>query len=230
MDGRFIAIEGLDGCGKSTQIELLRSRVQSTQHTAHYLHFPRFECPYYGDLIGRFLRGEFGSVQEVHPYLVALLYAEDRRDAAETISEWLDAGHVVIVDRYVYSNVAFQAAKVTGETAKSALTSWILGLEFKYNRIPRPDLSIFLNMPMSFILRNLAASRQGGARAYLAGKQDIHEGSADLQERVLHEYLLAAERTGDMVRLDCWGPGGDVLSPDEIHSRVWSLMQERCAS
>jgi len=230
MDACFIAIEGLDGCGKSTQIELLRTRFQAIQQTADYLHFPRFECPYYGDLIARFLRGEFGSVQKVHPSLVALLYAEDRRDAAGTISAWLDAGHVVIVDRYAYSNVAFQAAKVVGETAKAALTSWILGLEFEYNRIPRPDLSIFLNMPMSFILRNLAASRKGGGRAYLDGKQDIHEGSADLQERVLHEYLRAADRMGDLVRLDCWGPRGEVLPPDEIHSRVWSLIQERCGS
>jgi dTMP kinase len=228
MRGRFIAVEGLDGCGKSTQIELLRARFQAGHETADYLHFPRFECPYYGDLIAKFLRGEFGSVEMVHPYLVALLYAEDRKDAAGTISAWLDAGHHVIVDRYAYSNVAFQAAKVDGEAAKAALTSWILGLEFEYNRIPRPDLSIFLNVPMSFVLRNLAATRQGQERAYLARKQDIHEGSANLQERVLHEYLRAAEQMGDLVRLDCWGPEGDVLPPDDVHSRIWWLIQERC--
>jgi dTMP kinase len=228
MRGCFIAIEGLDGCGKSTQIELLRTRFQASRQTAEYLHFPRFDCPYYGDLIARFLRGEFGGVETVHPYLVAILYAGDRKDAAGTIAAWLDAGHHVIVDRYAYSNVAFQAAKVSGETAKAALTSWILGLEFDHHRIPRPDLSIFLNVPMPFILRNLAASRHGRERAYLAGKQDIHEGSADLQERVLHEYLRTAEQTRDLVKLDCWGPGGSVLPPDEIHSLIWRLIQARC--
>ena len=108
----FIVLEGLDGAGKSTQIKRLTRFFEERGRECAYLHFPRFNAPVYGELIARFLRGEFGSASEVNPYLVALIYAGDRADAATMIRQWLDAGKVVILDRYVYSNVGYQCAKL----------------------------------------------------------------------------------------------------------------------
>lgn len=88
----FIVLEGLDGAGKSTQIRLLRRLLAERGVESEYVHFPRFDAPVYGELIARFLRGEFGGVGQVDPYLVALLFAGDRADFAPQIRQWLAGG------------------------------------------------------------------------------------------------------------------------------------------
>ncbi|WP_294599704.1 dTMP kinase [uncultured Rikenella sp.] len=219
----FIVIEGLDGAGKSTQVGLMR-RLFEERYRQHveYLHFPRFAAPVYGELIARFLRGELGELDQVDPYLVALLYAGDRQEAASTIRSWLDSGKVVIVDRYVYSNIAYQCAKLpAGSDARSALKQWILDLEYSHNGIPRPDLSLFLDVPFAFTARKLAEQRQGDDRSYLNGKQDIHEASLDLQQRVREVYLDCAAGDPSFRVIDCADPAtGGMLNPDLIFQKI----------
>lgn len=91
----LIVLEGLDGAGKSTQVNKLQQMLASCGIGYEYLHFPRFDAPVYGELIARFLRGELGEVGAVDPYIVALLYAGDRPNAAPMIRNWLDAGKCV---------------------------------------------------------------------------------------------------------------------------------------
>ena len=122
----LIVLEGLDGAGKTTQTELLKERLESRGFRYEYLHFPRFDAPVYGGLIARFLRGELGGIDAVDPYLVALLFAGDRADAAAMIRKWLARGKYVLLDRYVNSNIAYQCAKVEGGEAREMLRRWIL--------------------------------------------------------------------------------------------------------
>ncbi|NSW95727.1 MAG: thymidylate kinase, partial [Bacteroidales bacterium] len=104
---KLIVIEGIDGSGKSTQIGLLHSHFAREGYDCRYLHFPRTDAPYFGELIARFLRGEFGSLKDLDPYLVAMLYAGDRKDASEIIQGWLRENKIVLLDRYTYSNIAY---------------------------------------------------------------------------------------------------------------------------
>jgi len=134
----FIVLEGLDGAGKSTQIRLLRRLLSERGVESEYIHFPRFDAPVYGELIARFLRGGFGGVNEVDPYLVALLFAGDRADAGPQIRRWIAAGKAVVLDRFVYSNVGFQCAKLPAGEERDRLMRWILDLEFVHNGLPRP--------------------------------------------------------------------------------------------
>ena len=95
----LIVIEGLDGAGKSTQVRMFREYLAGVCPTLEYIHFPRYDAPVYGGLIGKFLRGGFGSIESVHPQLVALLFAEDRHGAAPDIRRILRAGGTVLLDR-----------------------------------------------------------------------------------------------------------------------------------
>lgn len=216
----FIVLEGLDGAGKSTQIakltELFRGRGVATE----YVHFPRFDAPVYGDLIARFLRGDLGSVESVNPYLVALLYAGDRADYAATIRGWLAEGRVVIADRYVYSNVGYQCAKIASGDERNKLCDWILDVEYEKFSIPRPDLSLFLDVPFKFTQRKLTETREGDDRAYLQGGKDIHEASLDLQRSVREVYLEASERYPDLKVVDCSTAEGEMASPEAIYERI----------
>lgn len=220
----FIVLEGLDGAGKSTQIEKLRQLFAERGVESEYVHFPRFDAPVYGELIARFLRGEFGGVGEVDPYLVALLFAGDRADAAPQIRRWLDAGRVVILDRYVYSNVGFQCAKLPDGESRRRLAEWILNLEFGYNNLPRPDLSLFLDVPFAFTERKLSQAREGDDRSYLQGSQDIHEASLTLQQDVRRVYLEAAAKDPALRVVDCCDAEGAMDSPDGIFSKICTAL------
>jgi dTMP kinase len=185
-----------------------------------YLHFPRFDAPVYGELIARFLRGDLGSVDQVNPYLVALLYAGDRADAATLINGWQQQGKVVIVDRYVYSNIGYQCAKMERGEARTTICEWILDTEYKQFGIPRPDLSLFLDVPFAFTERKLSEVREGEDRAYLNGGKDIHEASLDLQRRVREVYLEAAEVYDDLRVVNCSAEDGSMATPELIYERI----------
>lgn len=216
----FIVLEGLDGAGKSTQIRMLRQLFADRGVESEYVHFPRFDSPVYGELIARFLRGEFGGVQEVDPYLVALIFAGDRADAAPQIRQWLAEGKAVVLDRYVYSNVGFQCAKLPAGEERDRLADWIVNLEFGHNALPRPDLSLFLDVPFAFTERKLSEAREGDDRDYLQGGQDIHEASLQLQQDVRSVYLASAAKDPSLRVVDCSDASGAMESPEGIFAKI----------
>lgn len=220
----FIVLEGLDGAGKSTQISMLRDMLLQRGVASEYVHFPRFDAPVYGELIARFLRGELGGVDQVDPYIVALLYAGDRADMAPQIREWEKQGKVVIVDRYVYSNIGYQCAKMADEESRRRLYDWILNLEYEVNAIPRPDVSLFLDVPFAFTAKKLTEAREGDDRSYLNGASDIHESSLTLQQRVREVYLDATERDDSFVLVDCSDAEGGMAFPEQIFERIKSVV------
>ena len=216
----FIVLEGLDGADKSTQIRMLRQLFTDRGVESEYVHFPRFDSPVYGQLIARFLRGEFGGVQEVDPYLVALIFAGDRADAAPQIRQWLAEGKAVVLDRYVYSNVGFQCAKLPAGEERDRLADWIVNLEFGHNALPRPDLSLFLDVPFAFTERKLSEVREGDDRDYLQGGQDIHEASLQLQQDVRSVYLASAAKDPSLRVVDCSDASGAMESPEGIFAKI----------
>lgn len=224
----LIVLEGLDGAGKSTQVRMLREYLEKVSRSLTYIHFPRYDSPVYGDLIGRFLRGDFGDIDAVHPQLVALLYAEDRHGAVPEILAGLKDGGTVLLDRYVYSNLAYQCAKLKGYDEAENLREWILNTEFGSFGEPRPDINIFLDVPMEFIEGSLAKTRRGDDRDYLGGARDIHESSLAFQKKVRAMYLRQAEaEPGSLTVLDCADSEGHMLPPDAIFARIKALVDER---
>lgn len=224
---KLIVIEGVDGSGKSTQIKLLSEFFAGKGCSCEFLHFPRTEAPYFGELIARFLRGEFGSLNEVDPYLVAMLYAGDRRDASGLIREWLGKGKIVLLDRYTYSNIAYQCAKLEDNNDQNKLMKWILALEFEHFGIPKPDLNIFLDVPFSFTEKKLNSGRSGDDRTYLRGTSDIHEASLVFQKKVRDIYLRVAQSDETLSVVNCSGAGGKMQAPETISGLIRKIISER---
>ena len=216
----LFVIEGLDGAGKSTQVRLLRKYLESVSGELEYIHFPRYDSPVYGDLISRFLRGDFGSINAVHPQLVALLYAEDRHGAAPELRKSLQEGRPILLDRYVYSNIAYQCAKMDDPNEREALRKWIDDTEYGDFGLPRPDLNLFLDVPIGFVEKKLTADRKGENREYLAGSRDIHEADINFQKKVRDVYLRQCEVDPKFERIDCSGPDGTMLPPDKIFAKI----------
>lgn len=225
----FIVLEGLDGAGKSTQVKRLKEYLTSKGVTLRYLHFPRYDSPLYGELIGKYLRGDFGSIEQVHPQIVALLFALDRMDAAATIKEWLAAGDCVLLDRYVYSNIAYQCSKImmqpqfaqNREQLAKELRDWIFDTEYNKYGIPKPDLNLFLNVPIEFVDSKLKESRNGDDdRDYLNGKEDIHEADIKFQISVREIYLQQTELDANFVKVCCEDANGKMLPPADIFANI----------
>ncbi|MCM1199126.1 MAG: hypothetical protein NC308_09575 [Clostridium sp.] len=220
----LIVLEGLDGAGKSTQVKRLRKYLERVCHGLEYIHFPWYDAPVYGGLISRFLRGDFGSNEAVHPQLVALLFAEDRHGAAADMKRVLAEGGAVLLDRYVYSNIAYQCAKLEDSTEKEALRDWIFNTEYGDFGLPVPDLNIFLDVPIGFVEKKLNAARKGADRDYLEGGQDIHEADIEFQMKVRDMYRRQCELDPGFIRVDCSDADGEMLPPDAIFAKVKAVV------
>lgn len=221
----FIVLEGLDGAGKSTQLKALESYYQAMGKPVKFMHFPRYDTPVFGELIARFLRGDCGQNDTVDPYLVALLFAGNRHQVSDQIQSWLDQGYVVLLDRYVYSNVAFQCAKMKTHAEQNQLRDWILNMEFTYFKIPKPDVNLFLDVPLSFVAEKLQAPREGEDRAYLQGKRDIHEASLTFQEKVRALYLEQAAEDASFRVISCATEEGRMAPWEVIFERIKAYIQ-----
>lgn len=222
----LIVLEGLDGAGKSTQVKKLKEYLEQKCGGCEYIHFPRYDAPVYGELISRFLRGDFGSNDAVHPQLVALLFAEDRHGAASQIKKLLEEGKTVLLDRYVYSNIAYQCAKLSDDKATEDLRRWIFKTEFGDFAEPVADLNIFLDVPIGFVEKNLTHSRSGEDREYLAGAQDIHESSIAFQKKVKQMYLNQAAEDASLKVVDCSDQQGRMLPSEDIFLKIKRLVDE----
>src|SRR6201998_4632981 len=142
--GKLIVIEGIDGAGKRTQADLLARTFEQRGMAFVRFSFPRYESSF-GRLIGRFLNGDFGPLPAVDAHFSALLYAGDRFEAKSELEAALDSGQTVLTDRYIASNLAHQAARVSAEK-RSEFIGWLRQLEYGIYGLPAEDLVIYLRV------------------------------------------------------------------------------------
>jgi dTMP kinase len=195
-DAKLIVLEGLDGSGKSTQLNLIRTYLEKHNLKYEYLHFPIYGHNEFSNVIAAYLRGEYGNINEVDPIFVANIYAMDRFLYLPTLQKQLAENDVVLLDRYVFSNMAYQGAKYNTEAQSQIMRDWINEFEFGFLELPYPDLNIFFDVPIESIEKRLEEKRDGEDRRYLNGKSDIHEMDIEFQKRVRENYLALKDYQG----------------------------------
>jgi dTMP kinase len=141
------------------------------------------------------------------------------------IRNWMKEGYFVIVDRYVYSNIAFQCAKLTSAEERLRLRDWILDFEFHHNKLPKPDLNLLLHVPIAFTRRQLVSARAGDDRAYLKGERDIHEEDLGFQERVMKEYISLQQYVDDLRLISCADDSGGMQAPGTISEIILKQLE-----
>jgi dTMP kinase len=207
--GTFIAIEGIDGSGKRTQVELLEKALASRGHSIYSTGFPQYDS-WFGKMVGKFLNGELGPLDTVDPHFSALLYAGDRFEAKSALQSALDAGRVVLADRYIASNLAHQVARVPAKS-RSEFMTWIEHLEYGIYGLPRENLILYLRVPPRHAQELIARK---SARSYTAAKQDLQESSLRHLEDAGEMYDLLS-RQPPWATIQCFDATQNIMRPPE---------------
>jgi len=183
----LIDIEGIDGSGKGTQASLLTKFLRDRGYSVELLSFPRYGKTTFAHGIADFLNGRFGSLDQVDPFLVSLLYAGDRLESRDWILELSMNHDVLVLDRYVPSNMAHQGSKRTG-AEREELLQWINKIEYEIYQLPRPDLVLWLDLPVHLAHERIAAKKP---RNYTEATTDLQESDLNhlAQTRQVYEFL-----------------------------------------
>lgn len=217
--GKLIIIEGLDGCGKSTQTALLEKYFEDNS-----VNFKKIKLPDYDSksstLVKMYLGGEFGkNADDVNAYAAGAFYAVDR--FASYKLDWgkdYENGTLILADRYATSNSIYQMEKIDEDKWDEYL-DW--SADFEYNKIgiPKPDLVIFLDMPVD-VSQNLMTSRYNGDE----GKKDVHEANVDFLNNCRKSALYTAKKQGWAV-VPC-SDGVNPLPIEEIHNTILDFVKK----
>lgn len=227
----FIVLEGTDGSGKSVQFEMLHKRLKREGFSVATFDFPQHGKPS-AFFVDQYLTGRYGGWKEVGPYRASVFYALDRYDIApklrlwaKQLKRWPKRRKVMLSNRYVPSNMGHQGSKIVDDQKRLFFFSWVTKFEYGILGIPRPMVSIILHVPAK-IAYALVAKK--GKREYLhKKKRDIHEADIKHIRRAEKAYLqMALHFPKDFKLIECVEKG-KLLSPEEIHERVWKVVRRR---
>ncbi len=224
--GKLIVIEGTDCSGKSTQINLLKENLTEMRKTFIVLDFPNYKTPT-GKIVRRYLDGAFGPANEIPAKLASIFYAEDRYASKKYITDALEEYDVVILDRYVESNMGHQGGKIRSQEEREQFFEWLRELEYDNFELPKPDAIMLLYMPY-MVGQGLMKTRERKSEFHPgAEKLDGHEGNIEHLKNAEESYLHLA-RIYNWIKINC-APNGtlDTLrTPEDISEEVWEKISK----
>ena len=218
----LIAIEGTDGSGKQTQVNLLREHFIQEGRTCVVFGFPQYGKKSAG-LVEEYLNGRYGGPDDVDPYTASLFFALDRFDGSVQMRKHLASRDIVLLDRYVDSNVGHQGGKIHDTDKRSAYVDWLYDLEFRILKNPRPDLTLVLHVPP---LVGQELIKKKSQREYIEGGKthDIHEDDLTHLQHAEEAFLWLVKKFPHTHRtIECYTD--HLLSIEEIHQKVWSEIE-----
>ncbi len=209
IGGKLITIEGIDGCGKRTQTDMVCDYLIEKGYNVKKFSFPNYDG-LIGEAIACYLRGEYGDVDSVPHKLLSIAYASDRLKIKDEIKKYLLKDYIVLCDRYTYSNV-FQAAKMK-QKEKMKFIGWVEQLEFKEMKIPKPDLNFYLHIDFE---KSIDRTKKREKKKYQEDKEDIHEKNISLLKDASELYCLLCENRKDWFMVNQM-KSGKQISKEEV--------------
>lgn len=206
---KIIAFEGIDGTGKSVQMELLQKRLEARGKKVLSLSFPMYDT-FFGSYVGRYLTAKDGiPADQVDGKSMALWFALDRCEAFKAL-DYSDYD-VLLINRYVLSNAVYQSIRDC-DLNRPDILDFVLDLEHNHFGIPRPDLHLVLDMDTDDASHNV---EKKGFRDYVGNAKDVYEAHESIQTRARNMYLSFATRLSNVKVIPCM-EGGKLKSIEEI--------------
>jgi len=218
--GTLIVIDGGDGAGKQTQSEILVRRLIQEGHQSGTLDFPRYKHTVIGKLLRECLDGKRGDFLHIDPRIASTLYAVDRFETKGTIEEWLEEGRVVILDRYVSSNMLHQGSKIEDEAELTEFLGWLDNLEHGVFGLPRPDLILYFNVDPEERIKMLQHASDKRENVL-----DLAETNLEHQKRTDETARRVIEGLNNWQNVDCMKDGG-MRTREDIHEEVYKIVMK----
>ncbi len=213
--GKFIVIEGTDGTGKTTQVDLLAKTLTNYDYDGAIFDFPQYSNVS-SSLLENYLAGYYGHL---NPEAASILYAVDRFDASFRIRDAINSGQIILANRYVTSNAGHQGSKIEDKNDRIKFYKWLDNLEFTTFNIPRPDLTIILHVPAEVTLELIKKGHEAKGT-----KPDLHDTDIEHLQKAEQVYMEIAQLFPNTKLIECY-EDGRLLSPQEIHSKIWELIR-----
>jgi len=219
--GKIIVVEGAcDGIGKSTQCELLEKFLLAGGEKVVKHHFPTYDS-YQGEMVKRYLAGEYGKPNDLSPYFVNCLYAADRAVTwRKDLKEEYDLGNVILLDRYTTSSLIYQTAVIDDLEEKKRFVDYVCDFEFNKLGIKKPDVVIFLYAPFE-----LATSMRNNRKQNDGITNDIHERDLTFMKKVYDTAMFLADYLG-WSKIKC-NDGDKMKSIEDIHKEISMIVKGR---
>lgn len=219
--GKLIVIEGLDGIGKTTQLEKLREHLEANGTKIATHHFPTYDS-YQGKGVEKYLAGDYGNVDELSPYFINSLYAHDRAITWLTqLKPLYEKDHTILLDRYTTSSLVYQSMNISNPIEKRKFLDYVADFEYNKLGIHRPDAVILLEAPFELIsqLRRNRKENEGISN-------DIHERDLKLLQKV-HRNTIFVARYFNWIRINCATADSTAIrSIDDIHAEIYRKLQK----
>ena len=217
---KVIAIEGIDGSGKSVQYNKLAEALTDRGYSVEKREYPKYES-YFGSHVGSYLSGAEGvKADTVDGKSMALWFALDRW---EDMKSHIDGEYdYMIINRYVLSNAVYQSIRDI-DLGKPDIAEWVFALEYNHLGLPRPDVNLVFSIAPAEAEANVGKK---GFREYVGAGRDVYEASHDIQARAMEQYLAYAARYDDIAVIPCMSEGR-LMPVEAIGAAVLAALEAR---
>ncbi len=220
--GKLVVLDGGDGSGKATQTAMLVERLRREGHVVETLDFPRYVHNTFGKLIRECLDGKRGDFMAVDARIASTLYAADRFESKPQLESWLSEGKIVVLDRYVSSNMMHQGAKIDDETELESFLEWLDHMEHGVFGLPRPDLIIYLSVPnrIRTKLKANAIAEGKHSNVDLAERDHTHQENVEVRART----IIASRNNWSTI--SCVNESDEMRSREDIHEEIYNCVMK----